>query len=58
MMIEPTATNTDHAHAGTLANIDAPGHVVAVEFRVTGSGGRELTKAGMPALGCRERGVR
>ncbi len=58
MMIEATAPNTDHAHAETRANIDTPGHVVVVEFRVPGSVGRELTKAGMPAFGCRERGAR
>lgn len=57
-MTELTAPNTDLAHAETRESIDAPGYVVGVEFRVPRSMEHELAKAGMPDLGCRERGAR
>jgi hypothetical protein len=56
-MTEPTATNTDLAHAATRTNIDASGYVVGVEFCVPRSVVRELAKAGMPAFGLREWGA-
>lgn len=50
-MTDPTATNTDLAHAATGANIDASGYLVGVELRVPRSVVRELVRAGVPAFG-------